>query len=63
MPTFSRAEMEREFEAYQEPGRVAGETGDWSPWADQFTEDAVYLEHLYGRFEGREAIRTWITAR
>ncbi len=61
MTTFSRAEMEREFEAYQERGRIAGATGDWSPWADQFTEDAVYIEHLYGRFEGREAIRTWIT--
>ena len=61
MTTFSRAEMEREFEAYQERGRIAGHTGDWSPWADQFTEDAVYLEHMYGRFEGREAIRRWIT--
>lgn len=61
MTRFSRAELEREFEAYQERGRVAGASGDWSPWADQFTEDALYLEHLYGRFEGREAIRTWIT--
>ena len=61
MTTFTRAELEREFEAYQERGRRAGQTGDWSPWADQFTEDAVYVEHLYGRFEGREAIRGWIT--
>ncbi len=61
MTTFSRGEMEREFEAYQERGRVAGSSGDWGPWADQFTEDALYLEHLYGRFEGREAIRSWIT--
>jgi hypothetical protein len=61
MTLFTRDEMEREFEAYQERGRIAGESGDWSPWADQFTEDAVYIEHLYGRFEGREAIRTWIT--
>ena len=34
---------------------------DWSTWADQFTTDAVYVEHHYGRFEGREAIREWIT--
>ena len=61
MTLFSRDEMEREFEAYQERGRIAGESGDWSPWADQFTEDALYIEHMYGRFEGREAIRTWIT--
>jgi hypothetical protein len=61
MATFSRAEMEREFEAYKARGAEAGRTGDWNPWADQFTEDALYVEHHYGRFEGREAIRTWIT--
>jgi hypothetical protein len=61
MPKFTRAELEREFEAYQRRGEEAGRTGDWSPWADQFTEDALYLEHLFGRFEGREAIREWIT--
>ena len=30
-------------------------------WADLFTEDAEYIEHLYGTFRGRESIRTWIT--
>ncbi len=59
---YSRDELETEFEAYQARGEVAGRTGDWSPWADQFTEDAVYVEHLFGRFEGREAIRQWITS-
>ena len=39
----------------------AGASGDWDPWADLFTEDAEYFEHLYGTFQGREAIRTWIT--
>jgi uncharacterized protein (TIGR02246 family) len=62
MTRFSRDEMEAEFEAYQERGRVAGQTGDWNAWADQFTPDAVYVEHLFGRFEGREAIREWITS-
>ena len=59
---YSRAELEEAFVAYQEAGAVAGRTGDWAAWADQFTEDAVYVEHHYGRFEGREAIRAWITA-
>ena len=45
-----RDELEREFEAYKERGRLAGETGDWASWADQFTEDATYVEHHYGRF-------------
>jgi uncharacterized protein (TIGR02246 family) len=54
---FTREELESAFAAYQ----AAGANGDWSAWADQFTEDAVYVEHHYGRFEGREAIRDWIT--
>jgi hypothetical protein len=62
MARFTRDELEREFEAYQERARVAGASGQWDPWVDQFTEDAVYVEHLYGRFEGREAIRSWITS-
>jgi ketosteroid isomerase-like protein len=56
MGSWSRDELEREFERYQERGRA----GDWSAWADQFTEDAQYVEHVYGTFEGREAIRAWI---
>ena len=56
--SYSREELEEAFAAYQ----ALGAAGDWSAWADQFTEDAVYVEHHYGRFEGREAIRTWITA-
>ncbi len=59
---FSRGELESEFEAYRARGAAAGASGDWSPWADQFTENAVYVEHLFGRFEGREAIREWITS-
>ena len=56
MASWSREELEREFEHYQERGRA----GDWSAWAEQFTEDAQYVEHVYGTYEGREAIRKWI---
>lgn len=59
---FSRRELEDEFDAYVARGAEAGRTGDWAAWADQFTTDAVYVEHLFGRFEGREAIRTWISS-
>lgn len=60
--TFTREELEEAFAAYQARGAEAGRTGDWAAWADMFTEDAVYVERHYGRFEGREAIRAWITA-
>jgi predicted SnoaL-like aldol condensation-catalyzing enzyme len=58
---FPREEIEREFEAYRARGALAIATGDWDQWADQFTTDAKYLEHHYGRFEGQAAIRSWIT--
>ena len=41
---------------------VAGESGDWSAWADLHTVDGVWVEHHLGRFEGREAIRSAITS-
>jgi hypothetical protein len=62
MGRFARAELEEAFAAFQQRGETAGAAGDWGPWADQFTEDARYVEHAYGTFEGREAIRRWITA-
>ncbi len=59
--TSGRAEIEREFQAYRGRGARAVATGDWDQWADQFTDDARYLEHHYGRFSGQDAIRGWIT--
>lgn len=55
-----RDEIEREFSAYRARAAEAVATGDWNGWADQFTVDAQYVEHHYGRFRGREAIRDWI---
>ena len=61
-PSFPREEVEREFLLYSQRGALAVETGDWDQWADQFTEDARYFEHHYGKFSGREEIREWITS-
>ena len=60
-PACSREEVEREFFEYRRRGDVAVTTGDWDQWADQFTVDAQYFEHHFGRFSGREEIRSWIT--
>ena len=45
------------------PSRSRGgrRTNDWRAWADMFTEDATYVEHHYGTFEGRDAIHAWIS--
>ncbi|MFP6605765.1 MAG: nuclear transport factor 2 family protein [Myxococcota bacterium] len=61
MGRYSRAEIEDAFQKFQETALAAGTSGDWNPWADLFTEDATYIEHLFGKMGGREAIRRWIT--
>jgi len=62
MGKYSRQEIEGAFERYQQTALAAGTSGDWNPWADLFTEDASYVEHLFGTFGGREAIRRWISS-
>src|SRR5262245_47670427 len=57
MATFRREEIEEAFRHYWRCGAV-GE--DWDAWADCFTEDAEYVEHVLGNLHGREAIRAWI---
>ena len=62
MGKYSRQEIEDAFDKYQQTALKAGTSGDWNPWADLFTEDATYIEHLFGTFGGREAIRNWISS-
>jgi len=57
MPAFSREEIEEAFRTYWRTGAV-GE--DWDAWADLFTEDCLYVEHVYGTMRGRETVRAWI---
>ncbi len=61
MSTYTRAELEQAFDHYQEVNARSMATQDWSAWANQFTEDAVYMEHAFGEMRGRETIRAWIT--
>jgi SnoaL-like domain len=60
MGTWTRAELQEAHDAFIEAAAEAGRTGDWSIWADRFTEDAEYHEHLYGKFHGRAEISGWI---
>jgi hypothetical protein len=56
---YSAAEIEQAYAAFH--GQVEGyaSSGNWDGFADLFTEDAVYKEHAFGEFHGRDAIRTW----
>lgn len=57
MAKFTREELGTALAIYNEARDEASRTGDWSIWAAVFTEDAHYVEHAYGEFRGREAIR------
>jgi hypothetical protein len=57
MAQFTAEELEREFRRYWQTGAV-GE--NWEAWADLFTDDADYVEHVLGSLKGSKAIRDWI---
>jgi len=61
MSKFSREQLEEGFKIYNHARDEASRTGDWSIWAAVFTEDVHYVEHAFGEFDGREAVREWIT--
>jgi len=61
MPPYPRDEILAAFDTYKAARDTASRTGDWGVWAAVFTEDAHYVEHAYGEFHGRDAIREWIT--
>ena len=60
MGRYPRQEILAAFETYKRARDEASRTGDWNVWADCFTRDAHYIEHAYGDFHGRDAIRKWI---
>ncbi|MCW2626261.1 MAG: hypothetical protein JWR48_2983, partial [Mycobacterium sp.] len=52
MGQFSREEIEETFAHHQQVVVEIGKSWDWSRYADLFTEDATYVEHLYGKMAG-----------
>ncbi len=53
--------LQEAFDRYTTTVEQIAASGDWSAFADMFTEDATYAEHAYGDFNGREEIRAWVT--
>src|SRR5207302_8508892 len=49
-------------EAFRHYWRVGAVGGDWEAWADLFTDDAIYREHILGHMRGRDEIKRWITS-
>ena len=46
MGQWSREELEEAFARHQEVVVEIGKTWDWARYAELFTEDATYIEHL-----------------
>ncbi len=61
MGTWSRAELQEAHDRYVEAANRSAASGDWHEWGQRFTEDAEYVEHLFGRFHGRREILDWIS--
>jgi SnoaL-like domain len=57
---YTRQEIQEAFDHYREVASVAGRTGNWDAFVDCFTDDVRYIEHHYGEFRGRQAVRDWI---
>jgi SnoaL-like domain len=61
MGAWTIEELETAFAGYQAAVRSSVESGDWTAWADLFTEDVDYIEHMYGPMKGRGAVLKWMT--
>jgi hypothetical protein len=57
---FSRDELIAAFKTFEATVDRAAQTRDWDPWADQYTDDVLYIEHAAGTMRGREEVRPWI---
>ncbi len=57
MGKFGREEIEGAFQNYWQTGAV---NEDWDGFADIFTEDVLYVEHVLGTMTSREQVRDWI---
>ena len=58
--TFTKDELEAALRHYTTVVEGCSASGDWAPFADNFTEDVHYIEHAYGEMHGRETVREWI---
>jgi len=61
MGQWSRDELERAFASYLDAADEGARTGDWSRFAEHFTPDCFYKEHLIGEMNGREEVKAFYT--
>jgi hypothetical protein len=57
MPAYDHQEVDEAFQHWWNVGNIQE---DWLSWTELFTPDAVYAEHFWGTFVGRDQIRVFI---
>lgn len=60
MSSVSLEELQRQYEHFKVVSDRCAQTADYNAFADLFTDDCVYIEHVFGEMHGREAVRAWI---
>ena len=60
MGRWTREEILETHDKYLDAVRQAVRTNDWTVWSEMYTEDADYIEHHFGHFSGRAAIRKFM---
>jgi hypothetical protein len=59
---WSRDELQRAHDNFVVTANRCAESGEWGDWTNLFTEDAHYVEHMFGEMHGRAEIHAWISA-
>ena len=60
MPAFPLEEIRHAYEHFVAVSDKCAATADYNAFADLFTEDCTYVEHVFGEMRGREEVRSWI---
>lgn len=60
MTTYPLAELKAAFENFRIVSDECAASADYNAFADLFTEDCTYVEHVFGEMQGRETVRDWI---
>jgi hypothetical protein len=60
MPSFSIDELTAAYENFKTVSDGCAATADYNAFADMFTADCTYVEHMFGEMHGQDAVREWI---
>jgi hypothetical protein len=60
VPKFPLDEIREAYETFKVVSDRCAAGADYNAFADLFTEDCIYVEHVYGEMRGREEVRRWI---